>query len=135
MKEQFIRNAQTQFLRDTVEFYNSGNRGTSLTGHVCVYEPVGDSPGCAIGRHIPNKELCRNLHGGVRDLEGKAWAFGPLLVLDVGFLRDVQLLHDQRGNWNRSGLSEYGESVVTDICHKFGLDTVSVLPTSGVTNR
>lgn len=130
MKEQFIKNAQTAFLRDTVQFYNSGNRAMRPETTVCVYEPTEFSPGCAIGRHLPNKKLCRSLCGTVDTVCRNGWGdvFGSLLVLGVGFLNRVQRLHDNYTYWDGCGLAPYGRAEVSQICVFFGLDIEQIFP-------
>lgn len=130
MKEQFIKNAQAQFLKETIEFYKNPNRATGKIG--CVYRPINNSPGCAIGRHIPNKLLCEDFDrlGGLA-----CWGpeelinLGPLWALGLHFLMEVQRLHDSQGfnYWTDTGLSDLGRSQVIRICQIFGLDADTVL--------
>lgn len=136
MKEQFIKNAQTAFLKDTIEFFNESNRCVVNGG--CRYSPTAQSPGCAIGRHIPNEarrvewDHC-NIDGKQVDGSGlSTWkpenyiALGPLAVLGVGFLSDCQRLHDNEFNWTGSGLSPDGKELVKRFCKYFGLDESQV---------
>lgn len=135
MKEQFIKNAQTQFLRETVQFYHRGNRGARETGS-CQYSPQPHSPGCAIGRHISNKELTKQWDNLPLDNPGPgicAWHetdlvnLGPLSVLGKDFLASCQSLHDREEHWDGSGLSEYGIEKVKGLCDSFELDLSSVI--------
>lgn len=138
MKEQFIKNAREQFLRETVEFYNKNNRGTKNGG--CQYAPLPHSPGCAIGRHVANKKLCEQwdsrIDGGWPAGGLNAWPeksqidLGPLAALGFDFLITVQELHDNghsRSSWADHGLSYAGAVKVKRICDDFGLDSVCVL--------
>jgi len=137
MKNKYIRNAQTAFLRDTVAFFHSGNRAMMVNTSECCYEPTACSPGCAIGRHMPNKEICASLHDGVNSLKryGGEWVFGPLLTLGLDFLADVQYLHDQSRFWDGCGMNEEGYSEVIRICQECGLESNQVLSPGGITNR
>lgn len=133
MKEQFLKNAQAQFLRDTIQFYNSVN--VAVVGGGCVYRSTEKSPGCAIGRHIANKKRCAEF-----DTEG---SFGeivnwedtqlielgaPLCVLGREFLEVIQKLHDDflSDNWCAQGITPRGRVNVEDICIQFGLDRLAV---------
>lgn len=130
MKTQFVKNAQTQFLRDTVKFYNSKNRATKPSSTACIYSPTPDSPGCAIGRHVSNKLICREWDtvGSLVSLGEMADSgLGGLLVLGKRFLRDVQSLHDDFACWGESGLSERGEINVRGMCLNYGLNMEEVL--------
>lgn len=133
MKEQFIKNAQAQFLKETVEFFHTGNRATTQNG--CVYRPTANSPGCAIGRHLVNKDLCEmfDWRGGLGAwLDSQYIDLGPLAVLGVNFLAAVQQLHDsqqaeENSYWNETGLSERGRDRVEQICYDYGLEFASVI--------
>ncbi len=120
MKNQFIINAQTQFLRDTVRHFNSYNRAASGGG--CVYSETEFSSGCALGRHIVNKELCRELDDdpeeitGVVDVRVFEKLPGQLAMLGQDFLKRVQSLHDTEILWGPWGLSPAGETRVDEIC-------------------
>lgn len=150
MKEQFLRNARTAFLRDTAIFYNARNRAMKSPTEMCCYSPTDVSPGCAIGRHVPNKKLCAHFDTFRSNAVGSIVRFcpgqlGPLEVLGIGFLEAVQNLHDSLSphveNWDASGLTEHGRDRARQICEQFGLDVekvlapVEALPASGATNR
>jgi hypothetical protein len=134
MKEQFIKNAQAQFLRDTCRDYSSKTRCVGAIG--CQYAPTMDSPGCALGRHIPNKQTCilldlaSNSGGSVNaDNPMTIDAMGPLRVLSGrGFLTDMQALHDATSYWTATGLSESGRQEAMKICITHGLDASQVFP-------
>lgn len=140
MKTQFILNAQTQFLRDTVQFYNSGNRCVGEHPGGCQYHPTLSSPGCAIGRHQPNKVLCqqwtnhpykKTIGVGLGFVASIADTFpgtlGALEVLGLDFLAEVQKLHDIPHWWTKDGPSMDGRSYVWAICNDFGLPVEQVL--------
>ena len=140
MKTQFIINAQTQFLRETVEFYNRENRCITPETGGCQYHPTTTSPGCAIGRHQPNKALCQQwtehpymkvIGPGLGFVGSIADSFpgtlGSLEVLDLNFLAEVQALHDYPHHWDSMGLTISGRSWVNSICQEFGLPANEVL--------
>lgn len=124
MKEQFIKNAQAAFLRDTIEFYNSSNLCLDTWGK-CVYSPQPNSPGCAIGRHQLNPALCGDWDIGSLTVEKVArihpGELGPLEVLGSDFLALIQALHDFEENWLKTGLSVRGRDIVRRICEQYGL--------------
>ncbi len=114
-----IKQIRLAFLEETVAHYNFHNRGWSKNdnGNGCVYSPVADiSEGCAIGRHIKDKELCARLDtpefGGV-NLD-KTFDALPKKLQKLGqeFLKKIQELHDVSTNWNDKGLSEQGKDIV-----------------------
>ena len=133
MKTQFIINAQTQFLRETIQFYNSSNRATGPKGIGCVYNETPTSPGCAIGRHVPNKKLCalwsesEGFPNGAFVCSLPKDLLGPLVALGVDFLDYVQQLHDRGFFWDAAGLSPLAEAFVCDTCRRFGLPVAQVL--------
>lgn len=127
MKTQFIKNAQEAFLRDTVNHFNSMNRGTGV--NMCIYsprEPV--HCGCAIGRHIPNKKLCSEFDENEAGTVDSEYIFpqlpGQLQALGIAFLCSMQGLHDNEENWGADGLSSRGIHRVGRICANYNLDWV-----------
>lgn len=128
MKEQFIKNAQAALLRDTIKFYNVSNRCHGGGG--CQYRPTEDSPGCAIGRHVANKELCAQWDIGFDGSPGIGnWddteiinLGAPLAVLGREFLAGIQTLHDSITLWDSAGLSLFGREKAELLCKNFGLD-------------
>ncbi len=131
MKNQFIDNARTQFLRETARFFNSYNRAIHPE-EGCVYSPTGDSVGCAIGRHIDNKNLCAAFdtanRSGVANHEIFSQLPAGLAILGQGFLSDVQSLHDNERYWGPAGINECGLQKVRDICNYHGLKFDEVCP-------
>ena len=109
MKKIFKR--REDLLNDTINHYNSNNRSITLSGQ-CYYYPVNDkSEGCAIGRLIKDKELCKTF--GCRNVN-EVFSEIPKELQELGpeFLSQLQCLHDVGANWNESGLSENGKEVV-----------------------
>lgn len=115
---------QRAFLDETIAFYNSTNRGTSEGGG-CKYYVEGKE-GCAIGRKIADKELCKKLDKSKNGSGiGLEWVFCQLPTdlqeLGQDFLKAVQLLHDDSNNWNETGLSGVGTHKANLIRKDFGL--------------
>lgn len=113
MKTEYVKNAQRAFLADTVAFYHTGNR--CVFGGACRYSATSSSPGCAIGRHVPDKELCRqwDSSGKVELVSSRAvfLRLPPgLQVLGSSFLRAIQRFHDTERYWDSDGLSFLGRS-------------------------
>ena len=101
-------------MEETIKHYNANNR--CYNGERCLYSPIeGKSEGCAVGRHIADKQLCKDLDAGKF-----ANCFGissnavfealPQELKDLGqdFLGDIQSLHDTATWWNATGLTYEG---------------------------
>lgn len=107
-------------LEETAAFFNSGNRSTGPDGHSCLYWSQ-SSQGCAIGRLIEDKELCRKLDGSFSDdssvTNGEVFACLPVEIREYGrvFLAELQSLHDYLPNWDKDGLSQFGKNKVSSI--------------------
>ncbi len=108
-------------LKETAGFYNSGNRSTSTQYYItsCHYYGL---VGCAIGRLIPDKQLCRHL-----DNEGKSSVEEDdifqqlpeeLQAYGQDFLAALQKLHDDKLNWDCLGLSTMGELYVAEVANR-----------------
>ena len=123
-----LQKKQLNLLEETVKFFNSENRCITQYGG-CNYYLEGKD-GCAIGRKIEDKELCKELDKGLGpDLESgvdKILVFSrlPDNLKELGqkFLHRLQRLHDDQENWNYSGISPKGEDVVKDIKEIFNLN-------------
>ncbi len=105
-----IKERQLAFLKFTVGFYNSNNRAerphvdtASDDNCTCVYFPLKNSPGCAIGQHCPN---AKELSGAARNCFDKLpdW----MQEMGVEFLDEIQRLHDFGRNWDANGMSTDG---------------------------
>lgn len=132
MKDKYIENAQTAFLRDTIKHFNLNNRSTGSKAGIegCLYSPTETSCGCAIGRHVLNKDLCKTwdqsrLPFGILFSDGE---FGQLAALGRKFLMQCQALHDLEANWTEQGLSARGWETANLICDGHGLDRNEILP-------
>jgi hypothetical protein len=102
-------------LNETAAFYNSKNRSVKyIAPSQCTFFNEGTSPGCAIGRLIKDKELCKQLdYMTLTELRSFAEIYEllppELKEYNQEFLIDLQALHDKPENWNESGLSEIGK--------------------------
>jgi hypothetical protein len=120
-----LQQKQLAFLEDTAAFYNSGNRCLDEHGS-CMYYLEGKA-GCAIGRHVPDKDLCRkwdaksDLGTGVTDDSIFDALPENLHELGQDFLNRVQDLHDSDSNWDCDGLSAIGVDQVIAIKQRFQL--------------
>lgn len=113
-----LQKAQLKFLNDTISHFNLRNLG--IKNSSCSYEA-----GCAIGRHIKDKNLCKRLDNLYNASVAKYNVFGSLpknlKLLTQSFLIEVQKLHDSAINWNAEGLSERGKRRVHNIKLDFDL--------------
>lgn len=114
-KEQ-LKAKRLAFLEETAAFYNLGNRCFNESG-LCQYF-VGGKAGCAIGRHIQNKTLCRRLDkledGSIQAIHDEAFPIyqklpEKLRELGIQFLVLMQDLHDEASYWDENGLSRSGK--------------------------
>lgn len=126
-----------ELLNETIAHYTSKNRsvltktfenidGVVLPSGRCLYFPPNEnSEGCAIGRKIEDKELCKKLDTGNYGSVSQTKTFNELpeslRVLGQSFLGAVQSLHDGEGFWNEGGLSYKGEEMATIIKKQFDL--------------
>ncbi len=104
------------FLKETVEFYNLKNRATNSAGG-CLYHATKSSPGCAIGRFLPDDgKFNINVKCGIESAI-KIGNRVPDWMMEMGrdFLTDVQLLHDIEFYWTDSGISEMGKIKMNEI--------------------
>jgi hypothetical protein len=119
-----LQQKQLAFLEETVAFYNLGNRCVQGDGVTCRYH-IDGKDGCAIGRRIADKELCKHLdkfeNTGV--LERRVYDLLPESLKELGqsFLSKVQQLHDTSFYWTKTGISATGEERVIEIKEMYGL--------------
>ena len=116
-----IQEKQTKLLEETANFYNSRNRSTNVIGQcACQYSASAFSPGCAIGRWLP-EELSYKMDVEYRGASiysmvkiPEIWDQFPseLKELGVDFLFLIQDLHDNSCNWEQNGLSFTGKNRV-----------------------
>ena len=106
-------------LDDAIAYFNKNTRSFNEQGN-CCYQPTPTSQGCAVGRLIADKELCKTLDANLENTGvGVTRVFNklPIEVQELGesFLTDLQSLHDGYYNWDETGLSEDGISRVNSI--------------------
>jgi hypothetical protein len=100
--EKKLKQKRLEMLEDTCKHYNSLNRSQEQVAGLpkaCKYFPVSDkTEGCAIGRLIKDKELCKEFDNTIGSSVNSNYIFKklPTELQDLGqdFLRDVQRLHD-----------------------------------------
>jgi hypothetical protein len=98
---------QLAFLVETATHFNINNRGHDKINGGCSY-----LLGCAIGRKIEDKDLCRTLD--TMTVQGRSFSavfekMPPFFQsLGIGAVRATQHLHDEIDNWDENGLSPRG---------------------------
>ena len=112
-----IRAKRKEILEWEAANRNLKNRAEKPKGYCCYY--LEGTPGCAIGRLLPEKlakEL--SLRGG--GAEGVFALLPPeIQKLGVDFLEAIQALHDCRYHFTNEGLTEVGHASVEDIRQRF----------------
>ncbi len=112
-----IKQKRLAFLNDEISFRNLNNRSTTGAGGIsCLYGGIG----CAIGRRIEDKELCRTLDNHLKSWISKDTLIFALLPADlkelgIDFLAKMQRLHDDSSNWTAEGLSDFGRDEINQI--------------------
>lgn len=109
---------EEEILLETINFYNLSNRGYDKEGDGCVYLSESGHK-CAVGRCMNEETLAR------KDLSEMCVAFfeddhGSIDHIfqdrykgcSFGFWDYLQLLHDNKSNWNETGLSDMGKKKV-----------------------
>ena len=119
-----IKERRLVVLNDTINHYNLKNLSFSCIDknkYQCFYYPQTDkTEGCAIGRLIKDKELCKEF--GSKSLK-QVFEYLPSNLKGLGsaFLSDLQGLHDVQKNWNKIGLSKMGLRRVEIIKKEYSL--------------
>lgn len=107
-------------LDETAAFFNSSNRCEGAH-YSCRYWMRGKA-GCAIGRLIKDKELCRKLDEAKINAVNSDYVFNalPKDLQEYGrrYLAYLQCLHDDSFNWQRDGISALGKIAVKKIRNK-----------------
>jgi len=85
-------------------------------GYSCLYHRE-DGARCAVGVLITEDEYSKDLEG--MKLEKVVDACSSLYGLNVEFLRDLQVVHDESENWGAVGFQ--GEEQFDDIALRYGL--------------
>ncbi len=112
--ESKIKKLRLALLKETAAHFNSNNLSINSNkdiGSSCLYSGVG----CAIGRLIEDKELCKKLDafhtsGTTAVCRKEIFELIPESLQELGaeFLRELQYLHDEACNWTPTGLSTCG---------------------------
>lgn len=113
MTEQEIKQKRSEFLEEMVAHFNSENRGINPETGNCSYEH-----GCAIGRKIADKELCKSFDSRTANNTANALFDRfpeELKILGGRFLRDCQKLHDDERAWDKEGITSFGQIKVGQI--------------------
>ena len=110
-----LKERQLEFLEDTVNHFNSRNRGLNEHGGYSY------SAGCAIGRYL-DKALCKKLDSiGHNPVTGSnVFNQLPENMRELGkdFLGKIQFLHDIEEYWGENGLTIKGIKRVEVIKNK-----------------
>lgn len=107
-------------LDETAAFYTSETLcmldGPVTDGARCRYHIDGKA-GCAVGRLIADKELCKRLDASTITGVVAVFELFPTDVQEYGknFLVALQGLHDDSDHWTSTGLSEDGRKRVAEI--------------------
>lgn len=126
--EKTLEQKRKEFLDETIAFYNLNNRCADDEG--CCYYYMDGKEGCAIGRHIPDKELCKRLDemkdgccGSSVGTNNNVFDKLPDNLKELGqtFLHAIQALHDSSIYWTDYGISGYGLKLAKEIRDKFNL--------------
>lgn len=100
-----LQQNQLNFLNDTVNFFKKNPRCQNKHKE-CVYYHK-KYAGCAIGRHIEDKELCKRLdkltNTSIAGMSYKSYAELPEALKSLGraFLSEIQELHDDDSYWDK----------------------------------
>lgn len=136
-----LKEKQLRVLNETVLAYNNKTRSVNASGSECFYYKEG-TQGCAIGRLIANKELCKKLDIKHINEDNAKKKFGltnyyptdvstifnrlpnDVKQLTKNFLRMLQILHDDDGKryWTDTGISDLGLQYVGTIKNEFQLN-------------
>lgn len=107
-----------ELLEDTVSYYSEDTSRRAVENGLCKYATC-DGRNCAVGRKLINpKGLENNLVvpvcgiGKVIELFGKDVFLPQYRHISVSFWRDLQRLHDDKGNWGKNELTNLGKEVV-----------------------
>ncbi len=124
-----IKKLRERLLSETAAHYNAENRAYTH-GAGCMYETVYGQR-CAIGRTMSDEGIADLRYQGklsspvdsiMRMFGDKVFQeqWKPLMTDDnLGFLRQIQGLHDRTQNWTNTGLSEWGIIAVDNIRRRF----------------
>lgn len=117
-----ITERRAKLLAETIAYFNLNTRCISDVNRDCVYAPTEKSEGCAVGRLIPDKNLCIELDKlslTVANERVYRHLSSDVQELGIEFLRALQRLHDNVENWTLNGLSESGKAIVETITENY----------------
>lgn len=123
-----IQKAQLKMLNEVVEYFSADPIPRRNANDLnCQYKPFkSTSKGCAIGMYIEDVEIQKEMDiiGPIKFIVKDKPQLLPKWMLELGgdFLSEVQQLHDGQSYWNRHGLTPLGETIVSRIKDKYGLD-------------
>lgn len=118
--------AKTEIIDETAGFYNSNNRGYSVSTQSCVYLDQ-DGNMCAVGRCLSSPETFMfdksivNIHSILihRGEDFDDYLKPEYRGHDISFWRDLQYFHDSPSNWNEEGLTEKGKEQYTILLNRY----------------
>ena len=108
-----LKRIMQNILRNTVDYYSKGDRRALDINGICQCSCNGNR--CAVGRLLTKGEAFRMKPGSVGAFSVNRGMPDRLKFLPLGFLVDLQNLHDERRNWNEDRLTETGQDKVMEI--------------------
>jgi hypothetical protein len=124
-----------EFLKSTIDYYSADPANRRCTSAVdrCYYSPEHankpTSEGCAIGRHLTSEEGKKmwddanlTIDELATDPDYKGYMPEWMQALPRRFLAGVQSLHDNRHNWDATGLTDRGKRSVNSIIRLYKLN-------------
>jgi hypothetical protein len=116
MTTQEVRQKRLEILTWERDHRNLNNRAIDIMGD-CVYSHKSNG-GCAVGRLL-SEELAEKI-SDLGQIEIVVDYLPPeIKELGIGFLEELQLLHDGISNWNDNGLSSKGMKDWEDLRRKW----------------
>lgn len=114
-----------EYLDEIKNSYNFDNRARTENSNgfskSCFYfKEDANGQGCAVGRRIKDKKLCKRLDSKFHNKSVASWQVWDILPkyitrFGIGFLCDIQSFHDTNDNWVENGLSDAGKERYTFI--------------------
>lgn len=127
-------------LVDTALFYNRNKRAAFDKNGGCSYQTAKKkrSKKCAVARLMTLDAIETVVDKGMNGLDIITVASTLKLTneellqpkwksLSLGFIADIQQLHDAKGNWDLYGITDKGMEKVRSMCMKFELDCEGVV--------
>lgn len=114
-----LKAKRLRIIDETATAYTLLSRSTNEHGN-CMYFTE-TSIGCAIGRLIEDKELCKTLDKQKDTSCSGIFHLLPKEIQTLGekFLDDIQSLHDTKQCWNVNGLTDHGANFVAILKTKY----------------